>query len=108
MYFQEGNFNHAIVEYEIFIARYWKNSLVPVAIVEIGDAYYNLQKYDKAIETYRKVLHDYPLNNAVYNAIEGIEYAYDIQEQNNKARKIIEEFYITHPEMKKQTNEKND
>ena len=57
---------------------------------------------------YRKVLHDYPLNNAVHNAIKGIEYAYDIQEQNNKAKKIIEEFYIAHPEMKKQTNEKND
>ena len=101
MYSQEGNYKNAITEYENFASRYWRSSLLPVAFVEIGDAYFNLQKYDKALQYYQKVLLNYPQHSAIYNALKGIEYVYGIQEKNEVARKIIAEFYLEHPEMKR-------
>ncbi|MBM4165560.1 MAG: tetratricopeptide repeat protein [Ignavibacteria bacterium] len=101
IYFQEKNFPHAITEFEILQTKYPESAFIPRGIVGIGDCYYNLAQYEKAIVSYQKVLKNFPTSDDVDFALQGITYSYTIQNNEEEAKRLIDEFYETYPQKKK-------
>ncbi|MCD6319820.1 MAG: tetratricopeptide repeat protein [Candidatus Desulfofervidaceae bacterium] len=59
--FQSGNYKEASLKLKAFLKKYSYNPLVKRAIFLLGDCYYYLDEYEKAIKTYQQALQSYPL-----------------------------------------------
>jgi TolA-binding protein len=97
IFFQKNNYNEAISSYRIFLNTYSNSSINPIVYYSIGDAFFNLNKYDSAIVNYQKVLNKYSNSNYVFDAINGIQYCYRAQNQEEKAISLIDDFVKNNP-----------
>ena len=90
--FQSGNFDEAIVNYTKLFNNYPQSILLPIAYYSIGDSYFNLGDYSKSIENYNKVITQYPKSSYVYDAVNGIQYCFIVQEKQNEAINYLNNF----------------
>ena len=97
IYFQQGNFNEAISNYKNVMEKYPGSALNPIIYYSIGDSYFNLGQYDDAITNYDKVLTLYPSSNYVFDAVNGLQYAYVAQGKPQKAISVIDDFVQKNP-----------
>lgn len=90
--FQSGNFEEAINNYTKLFSNYPRSVLLPIAHYSIGDAYFNLGDYSKSIESYNRLITQYPNSTYVYDAVNGIQYCYIVQEKQEDALKYLNDF----------------
>ncbi len=98
--FQQGQFRAAIDNYRDLFLKYPDSKVKPVALYSIGDSYFNLGKYDSAIVNYRRMLDDYPNTDFVYDAINGLQYAFLAKDQPENAVSQIDRFVAANPRLK--------
>ncbi len=98
--FKESNFETAISNYKNVLSTYPNSSLGAIIYYSIGDAYFNMEKYDSAIVSYQTVLTRYPNSNHVFDAVNGIQYAYIAKNQPEKAIELIDNFVSKNPGVK--------
>ncbi len=92
IHFQENDFNSAMTEYKKLIERYPRSNLKPMTFYSIGDCYFNLGNYDSSIVFYSKVLTGFPNTQYVFDAVNGIQFAYVAKEQPESAISFIDQF----------------
>lgn len=97
IFFQKNSYTDAINSYRVLLDKYPNSSLNPIVYYSIGDAFFNLNKYDSAIVNYQKVINLYSSSNYVFDAVNGIQYCYVAQKQEEKAIKLIDEFISKNP-----------
>jgi TolA-binding protein len=90
--FQSGNFDEAIAQYTKLFSNYPKSILLPIAYYSIGDSYFNLGEYSKSIDSYNKVITLYPSSSYVYDAVNGIQYCFVVQDKQNEAINYLSNF----------------
>lgn len=98
--FQQGQFREAISKYRELFIRYPDSKIKPIALYSIGDSYFNLGKYDSSIVYYRRMLDDYPNTDFVYDAINGLQYAFLAKDQPENAVSQIERFVASNPRLR--------
>ncbi len=64
-----GSYGLAVVEFQEFLSKYPADPRVPDAHFNIGDAYFNQQKYDQAITEYDIVLQKHPESDKTRSAL---------------------------------------
>ena len=92
IYFQNGNFDEAIVNYTKLFSNYPQSPLIPIAYYSIGDAFFNKGEYSDAIDSYNLLIERYPKSSYVYDAVNGIQYCYIVQDQQDKAISYLDSF----------------
>ena len=92
IYFQNGNFDEAIVNYTKLFSNYPQSPLLPIAYYSIGDAFFNKGEYSDAIDSYNLLIERYPKSSYVYDAVNGIQYCYIVQDQQDKAISYLDSF----------------
>ncbi len=92
IHFQRNEFKDAIENYKKLINLYPTSATLPIAYYSIGDAYFNLSNYSKAIENYKKVIEKFPSSKYVYDAVNGIQYCYVVQEKYKSATNFLGNF----------------
>ncbi|MDR3610831.1 MAG: tetratricopeptide repeat protein [Ignavibacteriaceae bacterium] len=95
--FQQNNYNGAISEYRNLALVYPNSSLLPLIYYSIGDAYYNIGDYDSSIVNYQRVLSGFPSSSYVFDAVNGIQYAYIAEGKPELAVSIINDFVVNNP-----------
>ena len=90
--FQGGNFEEAVTQYTKLFSNYPNSSLLPIAYYSIGDSYFNIGEFSKSIESYNKVITKYPSSSYVYDAVNGIQYCYVVQDKQNDAINYLNNF----------------
>ena len=63
-----GQYGLAIKGFEAFLSYYPKNDLADDAMFEIGQSYFNDNKFSEAAAAFTRVISDYPGGNSVPNA----------------------------------------
>lgn len=58
--FKSGNYSSAITGFENFLSQYPRSALAPAAAYWIGNAYYALRDFDKAIAAQKQLIDSYP------------------------------------------------
>ncbi len=97
--FQRNDYNGAIADYNKLFAIYPESNLKPVALYSTGDSYFNLGEYEKAISSYKTLITQFPNTQYVYDAVNGIQYCYVVQDQQDNAIKYLEEFIFNHSKL---------
>ncbi len=92
IYFQNGNFDEAIVNYTKLFSNYPQSPLLPITYYSIGDSYFNKGEYYKAVDSYYLLIERYPKSSYVYDAVNGIQYCYIVQDQQDKAINYLDSF----------------
>ena len=92
IYFQNGNFDEAIVNYTKLFSNYPHSPLLPIAYYSLGDAFFNKGEYSDAIDSYNLLIERYPKSSYVYDAVNGIQYCYIVQDQQDKAISYLDSF----------------
>ncbi|PID59806.1 MAG: hypothetical protein CR986_04490 [Ignavibacteriae bacterium] len=92
IYFQNSDFENAIENYDKLISNYSSSPLIPIAYYSIGDSYFNKGEYLQAIEMYQRLIRQFPNSKHVFDAVNGIQYAYVVQDKQDKAINFITEF----------------
>lgn len=90
--FQNGNFENAVENYNELIKNYPSTKLAPIAQYSIGDAYFNLGQYDIAINSYDRLITRFPNSSYVYDAVNGIQYCYIVQDNQGEAINYLNTF----------------
>jgi TolA-binding protein len=65
---------------------------LPIAYYSIGDSYFNKGEYEKAIDSYNLLIERYHNSSYVYDAVNGIQYCYIVQDQQDKAIHYLDSF----------------
>lgn len=92
LYFQEGDYPSAIVEYERVVREHRDSPIAAKALYGIGDAQYNEGRMGAAEAAYRRVLTDYPSSPFAANALDGLQYALDAQGRGDEFAQIVGSF----------------
>ncbi|MCP5063955.1 MAG: tetratricopeptide repeat protein [Ignavibacteriae bacterium] len=92
IYFQRAEFDNAISSYKKLFDQYPSSPTLPIAYYSIGDSYFNKGDYSKAINSYKNVISDFPNSQYVYDAVNGIQYCYIVQDKQSGAIKYLDEF----------------
>ena len=100
IFFQKNSYTDAINSYRFLLNKYPNSSINPIVYYSIGDAFFNLNKYDSAVVNYQYVLNQYPGSSSVFDAVNGIQYCYVAQNQDEKAIKLIDDFISKNPGLK--------
>jgi TolA-binding protein len=100
IYFQENNFSSAMASYKKMVEKYPNSNLKPVAYYSIGDCYFNSGSYDSSIVFYNKVLSEFPASQYVFDAVNGIQYAYIAKQEPERAVDFIDQFIAANPNSK--------
>jgi TolA-binding protein len=98
--FQQNKYKGAVDNYNLLLNKYPKSVLCPVVYYSIGDSYFNLGNYDSSIIYYSKVISDYPGTQYVFDAVNGIQYAYVAKNEPDKAIGYIDRFLAANPNAK--------
>ena len=75
-YFDKGNFDKAKSDLVDLVAKYPRSSYVPRALVTIGLVQYNQDQDEPALESFKKVIRDYPSAPEAKQALESIKNIY--------------------------------
>ncbi len=100
IYFQKNDFEKAISSYSALLHRSSKSSLKPIVYYSIGDSYFNLAQYDSSIIFYSKVLDGFPNTQYIFDAVNGIQYAYVAKNEPANAISFIDRFISANPKSK--------
>ena len=92
IFFQRSEFDNAISSYQKLFDQYPASPTLPIAYYSIGDSYFNKGDYNKAIRSYKKVISDFPNSQYVYDAVNGIQYCYIVQDKQTEAIKYLDRF----------------
>jgi TolA-binding protein len=92
--FQNGKFEDAINSYSKLDENYPETALLPIALYSVGDSYFNLGEYKSAISSYDKVLTKFPNSSYVYDAVNGIQYCYVVQDKQTEAINYLNDFIL--------------
>ena len=84
---------HALIE------RFPTSDFVPRAHYSMGDALYNLKKYDVAVLSYKEVLNKFPESQFVPDAIGGLQNCYVSLGKDARAAKVADEFVVENPQI---------
>ena len=105
LYFQ-NNFNPAILEFQKLIAHDPKGEFADNSQYWIGECYYSMEMYDKAIQAFEKVF-TFEENNKSDHAMFKIAMSYHMTGQKVKARALMTQLLTKYPdsEMEKQAKE---
>lgn len=76
--------------------KYPQSTLLPIALYSIGDAYFNKGEYDQAVSNYNRVISQYPNTPFVYDAVNGIQYCYVVQDKQDDAVNYLRNFINEH------------
>jgi TolA-binding protein len=98
--FQQNKFKVALENYNLLLNKYPKSALRPVVYYSIGDSYFNLGNYDSSIIYYSKVISDFAGTQYVFDAVNGIQYAYVAKDEPDKAIGYIDQFLAANPNAK--------
>ncbi len=96
IYFQQNEFDEAIDNYKKLFEIYPQSPLLPITYYSIGDSYFNKGEYDLAIQSYKQLISIFPNSSFVYDAVNGIQYCYIIQDESEEAIKYLENFINSH------------
>ncbi|WP_199121023.1 tetratricopeptide repeat protein [Pedobacter sp. ASV28] len=75
-YFNKGEFEKSKTDLVGLVAKYPRSSYVPKALVTIGLVQYNQDQDDQALESFKKVIRDYPSAPEAKQALESIKNIY--------------------------------
>lgn len=78
-YFSIEQFARAIDEFTLFEERYTQSQLMPRVLLNKGDSYYNIGEYDNARSYYKRVIEEYPTSLLKPDAINGLQFTYQVQ-----------------------------
>jgi TolA-binding protein len=92
--FQNSDFEEAVNGYTKLISNYPNSVLVPIAYYSIGDSYFNTGEYQKSIDSYKLVITQFPNSSYVYDAVNGIQYCYIVQDKQDLAINYLNEFIV--------------
>lgn len=88
---REGKFYSAIEYYLSFVEKNADHPRAPYALLEVGKLQENLlSEEDKAVETYRTLVHHYPVNDVTIDAQERL--AKILKNKNNNYQQALTEF----------------
>ncbi|MCB0732038.1 MAG: tetratricopeptide repeat protein, partial [Ignavibacteriae bacterium] len=90
--FQGGKFDEAINSYTKLFSNYPQSVLLPLAHYSIGDSYFNNGDYPKAIESYKRLILQFPNSSYVFDAVNGIQYCYIVQDKQDEAINYLDGF----------------
>jgi TolA-binding protein len=92
IYFQNGNFKEAINNYTKLFSNYPQSALLPLAYYSIGDSYFNMGEYSNAISSYNMLIEQFPNSSYVYDAVNGIQYCFIVQDKQDDAINYLDDF----------------
>ena len=95
IYFQNGNFDEAIVNYTKLFSNYPQSPLLPLAYYSIGDSFLIRVNTLMLLDSYNLLIERYPKSSYVYDAVNGIQYCYIVQDQQDKAINYLDSFINT-------------
>ncbi|MEE9432287.1 MAG: tetratricopeptide repeat protein [Melioribacteraceae bacterium] len=95
IFFQRSEFDDAISSYNKLFEQYPNSPTLPIAYYSIGDSYFNQGNYNKAIGSYKKVISNFPNSQYVYDAVNGIQYCYIVEDKQSEAIRYLDKFIAT-------------
>lgn len=98
--FKESNFSNAISEYKLMMRKYPGSPIVPITLYSIGDAFFNQAEYDSSITYYNSLINRYKDSEYVYDAVNGIQYAFIAKDQPEYAVEFLQRFVMLNPNSK--------
>lgn len=95
--FRNGNFTDSISQFETFLANYPLSSLAPGAAYWVGNAYYALRDFQKAIEAQKKLIRVYPNSAKVPDALLNIASSQHEMADNAAAKETLADLIARYP-----------
>jgi TolA-binding protein len=95
---QERRWTEAVVEMEKFLKQNPKSRLFVEGQVELGDLYFVLKDYSKALERYEWTIQNYPHHPLVKRAYLGVEEGYEHSGKTEQAEKVLKEMISRFPQ----------
>ena len=74
-YFQGGQYDEAITQFQKVIDEFPTSQFVDDAVYAQADCYYNLGRYDNAIKQYNMVINNFSNSDLIDDAVSGIQWA---------------------------------
>ena len=96
--FRDGDLDGARHGFTAFIAGYPGSALAPNAWFWLGESYYGMKNYEKAVEAYDRVELDYPTSDKVPAAILKKGYSYIALKDRKKAAATLKRLAATFPD----------
>jgi TolA-binding protein len=99
-YFKSQQYDKALSGYKDFLENSEDSVIVPLVYYNMGDCYYNLEKFPEAANYYQKVLVNFPHSSQVYDAFNGLYFSFFAQGMQDSALVLIENFLTDNQKLK--------
>lgn len=96
--FKGGDYSSAISGFESFLVQYPQSALAPAAAYWIGNAYYALRDFEKAITSQQRLTETYPGSSKVPDGLLNMASSQVEMGQKAIARKTLENIIIRYPD----------
>jgi len=92
-----GEYEEASKVLQKFESKYRNDYFAPWTKMKLASIYEELQKYEEAVETYKKIPKTYPESLLVSQALLGVAGCQKLQDKQGEARKSCEELILRYP-----------
>jgi soluble lytic murein transglycosylase-like protein len=96
-YFNDGNYQSAVTEFDLFIKNYPDSLLLPQAKLTLGKSFFKLKNYPRAIKTFRELAENAPESEAAPAASYLIARVYELQKKWPEAYLSYEDTDLNYP-----------
>jgi len=103
---KNGDYSGAITDFERFLAQYPQSALAPSAAYWVGNAYYALRDFDKAITAQQRLIETYPGSTKVADGLLNMASSQAETGQKTAARKTLEKLIASYPSTEAATKAK--
>lgn len=94
---KSGDYSGAVTGFESFLAQYPQSALAPSAAYWVGNAYYALRDFDKAITAQQRLIEIYPGSPKVADGLLNMASSQAEMGQKAAARKTLEKLIASYP-----------
>lgn len=94
---KNGDYSGAVTGFESFLAQYPQSALAPSAAYWVGNAYYALRDFDKAVNAQQRLIETYPDSSKVADGLLNMASSQAEMGQKAAARKTLEKLIASYP-----------
>ena len=94
---KNGDYSGAVTDFERFLAQYPQSALAPSAAYWVGNAYYALRDFDRAITAQQRLIDTYPGSTKVADGLLNMASSQAETGQKTTARKTLEKLIASYP-----------